>query len=330
MSAVKHLPFQPDKKITEVFRHNPFMLSAEVIPPRNGTEQPKVMNQIGRLIKAGSQFLSVTKGAGGSLRGGTLPIAQAIKEQFGVPCIAHFTCRDLIAAEIENQLIDHHYFGIRNVLALRGDPPEGQPMWTVREGGYNYAYQLIEQIRKLNRGEYQRRPNAPVGEAQGGHEKTDFCIGAAAYPEFPDETNRIEYFRKKIEAGATYGITDMLFDPEAYARFVDQCAKKGVLVPVLPGTRVLKSREQALKMMARFKVSVPKKTLEALPEKDGPDSIARGVEQFVAYSERLKVLGAPGVHLFVIGDADAACEALTSLAWGQKKVKYSAIAEVME
>ncbi len=177
---VASLLFRPDRKLTDVLRHNRFTLSAEVMPPRNGGEQSAVLSQVEQLIAAGAHFLAVTKGAGGSLRGGSLPIAQAIKECFGVPAIAHFTCRDLVPEEVENQLVDHHYFGIRNILALRGDPPDGQPEWRAREGGYSYAYELIEQIRDLNAGRYLVRQGGPAPSSQ---EPTDFCIGAAAYPE---------------------------------------------------------------------------------------------------------------------------------------------------
>src|SRR6478752_2447063 len=95
-------PFKADQKLTDVLANCPFTYSAEVIPPRNGSEQGKVLAQIEALVEAGAQFLAVTKGAGGSLRGGSLPIAQVIKEQFGVPAIAHFTCRDLTANDVEN------------------------------------------------------------------------------------------------------------------------------------------------------------------------------------------------------------------------------------
>ncbi len=312
--------FKPDQKLTDVLSKNRFTLSAEVMPPRNGSEQRQVLAQIQTLIEAGAQFLAVTKGAGGSLRGGSLPIAQAVKESFGVPCIAHFTCRDLNAHEVENQLMDHHYFGIRNILALRGDPPDGQPDWKPREGGHSFAYQLIGQIRALNEGRYLPRPGGPA-LTDGQAERTDFCIGAAAYPEFPDPANRIEYFKLKVEAGAQYGITDMLFDPEIYARFVDDCAAQGIHVPFLPGTRLLKSRTQAAKMCAKFKVAVPKTTLDALPENvtapagspEAMDAIKRGVDLFMKQVDRLKALGAPGIHLYVLMDTAGATAALGRL-----------------
>ena len=273
-----------------------------------------MLEQVHSLIGAGAQFLAVTKGAGGSLRGGSLPIAQAVKEQFSVPCIAHFTCRDLLPVDVENQLMDHHYFGIRNILALRGDPPRGQPEWKPREGGYNYAYELIKQIRELNEGRYLLRQDGP---AASGTEKTDFCIGAAAYPEFPDVHARAEYFKLKIEAGAEYGMTDMIFDAEAYARFVELCAKHGVNVPILPGSRILKSQAQARRLAAQFKVSVPPSVMSRLPEEDGPDAMARGLEVFMDHVAKLRSYGAPGIHLYVISDTEGASKALRQLA--QKK-----------
>jgi methylenetetrahydrofolate reductase (NADPH) len=206
--------------------------------------------------------------------------------------------------------MDHHYFGIRNILALRGDPPDGQSEWKAREGGYQFAYQLIRQIRDLNAGKYLTRSGGPEVKDQ---EPTDFCIGAAVYPEHPNEKERLDFFKMKVEAGAQFGISDMLFDPEVYARFLDLCGKNGVSVPILPGTRILKSQAQARRMMAKFRVQVPEFTLQALPEQDGPDALARGLELFMGQVERLKSYGAPGIHLFVIVDTEGACQALTRL-----------------
>ena len=302
------LAYDPDQKLTDFLRQHAFTLSAEVIPPRNGAEQGAVLQQIQTLIASGAQFLSVTKGAGGSLRGGSLPIAQTVKEKFHVPCIAHFTCRDLTAFDCENQLIDHHYFGIRNILALRGDPPDGMADWQPRDGGYHYAYQLIEQIRGLNQGRYLERKGGPAPSSQAA---TDFCIGAAVYPDHPNEEERIRFFKLKVDAGAEYGITDMLFDADVYSRFLDLCEKNQISVPILPGTRLLKSRAQALRMMKKFKVSVPTEILNALPEEEA--NLELGVELFLKFVEKLKQRGAPGIHLYVISDTEGAKTALKTL-----------------
>lgn len=307
--------FRVDTKITDFMKAHAFTLSAEVIPPRNGMEQAQILTQIKSLINAGAQFLSVTKGAGGSLRGGSLPIAQAIKEQFGVPCIAHFTCRDLSVHDVENQLMDHHYFGIRNILALRGDPPDGQAQWVARKDGHQYAYQLMSQIRNLNQGIYLPRE----GFSQTSTERTDFCIGAAVYPEHPNAGERIEFFKIKIGNGAEYGITDMIYDGETYGDFLEECAKAQIFVPVLPGTRILKSKPQADRMMKKFRVKVPSKTYARLPDQDPKTDTEKaesdkiGLEELEKLISDFKRAGAPGIHLYVIADTRGASKALSHL-----------------
>jgi len=309
---MNRLGFQVDTKITEFLKQKSFTLSAEIIPPRNGTEQAKVLDLVQSLIQSGAQFLSVTKGAGGSLRGGSLPIAQTIKDNFKVPCIAHFTCRDLTPQEIENQLVDHHYFGVRNILALRGDPPVGQPEWDAKEGSYHYAYELIEQIKKLNNGIYLPRDGGPQADEQL---KLDFCIGCAVYPEHPNPQERIDFLKRKVDAGAEYAITQMIFDPNVYEDLLNDCAKSGISIPILPGTRLLKSKKQALRMQSRFNVSVPQSYLEALPDDPAsPQSKEEACELFLSFVDQLRKLGAPGLHLFVLSDKTGACTVLTNLA----------------
>lgn len=303
------LPFGPDEKITDILKVSKFTLSAEVIPPRNGANQLDLLDEIAKLTSAGAQFLAVTKGAGGSLRGGSLPLSQLIKETFHTPCIAHFTCRDLTPEEVENQIMDHHYFGIRNILALRGDPPRGAPEWVAKEGSYNYAHQLIEQIRKLNSGEYLERKNFSVAR----REPTNFCIGAAAYPDHPDPKERLEFFRQKVDAGAHFGITQMLFSPESYSEFLEALSKAGISIPILPGSRMIRSKAQALKMAERFQVAVSKEFLGWLPETDQDATAEQTRDAFLKLTEKFRTAGAPGIHLFVLSDTPVASLALKAL-----------------
>jgi methylenetetrahydrofolate reductase (NADPH) len=300
-----------DYKITDVFKTSPFTVSAEIVPPRNGTGRTSIMSQIERLTHAGSQFLAVTKGAGGSLRGGSLPIAQLIKDGFQIPSIAHFTCRDLLPEEIENQLVDHHLFGLRNILALRGDPPTGIPDWSPREGSHRYAYQLVEQIVKLNRGEYLERPGFKVNH----REITDFCIGVACYPDAAEKRERIDFFKQKVDAGAEYAISQMMFSADSYAKFLEEIKGANAEVPVLPGTRLLRSKEQARKVSARFGIPVCDRVMKALPDDDSdPAACAKAsVEGFLNLAEEFRKSGAPGVHIFVLSDTELACQALNVL-----------------
>ena len=302
------IAFEPDKKITEILKINAFTVSAEVIPPRNGASPLDIIKQISQLTENGAQFLAVTKGAGGSLRGGSLPIAQLIKEKFNRPCIAHFTCRDLTPEEVENQLMDHHYLGIRNILGLRGDPPLGEKDFVARTGSYPYAYQLIEQIARMNQGEYLERAGYKVEK----REATDFCIGAAVYPDAPDRAERIEFFKQKVFAGAEYAITQMLFDADSYSEFLDRSARAGIDTPILPGARILQSKAQAQRMAQRFGFSLPKKVLNALPE-DPMGAEQQIIDCFLQLITDLKKAGAPGIHLFVLTDLELSCKALRLL-----------------
>lgn len=301
---------QPDVKITELLKPGHFTLSAEIIPPRNGASPASILDQIEKLTTSGTHFLAVTKGAGGSLRGGSLPIAQIIKENFGVPCIAHFTCRDLLPEEVENQLIDHHYFGIRNILALRGDPPTGVADWQPKPGSHPYAYLLVEQIKALNAGRYLERSGFKTAQV----DPTDFCIGVAVYPDHPDLKEQIGFFKRKLDAGAEYAITQMLFDPDSYARFLDESAKAGIHIPVLPGARLVRTQKQARTMAQRFQIKVPEAFLKRLPEDDTGSSPERTLEAFFYLVDQLKTKGAPGMHVFVLSDTELAKEALRELA----------------
>ena len=300
--------YEPDKKITDILKINDFTISAEVIPPRNGSNPAEIFKQISALTECGAQFLAVTKGAGGSLRGGSLPIAQIIKEKFGKPCIAHFTCRDLTPDEVENQLMDHHYLGIRNILGLRGDPPVGAVDFTPRAGSYPYAYQLIEQIARMNQGEYLERKNYKVDQ----REATDFCIGAAVYPDAPDRSERIEFFKQKVSAGCEFAITQMLFDADSYSEFMDRSARAGLDVPVLPGARILQSKAQAQRMSQRFGFALPKKILAMLPD-DPEGSEQQIIDCFLRLIADLKKAGAPGIHLFILQDLELSTKALQQL-----------------
>ncbi|GIL18219.1 MAG: methylenetetrahydrofolate reductase [Oligoflexia bacterium] len=298
--------YKPDLKIIDLLRKQKFTISAEVIPPRNGTAQNEIFTQVSDLIQAGAQFLSVTKGAGGSLRAGSLPIAQAIKDHFKVPAIAHFTCRDLTPEEVENQLMDHHYFGIRNILGLRGDPPTGVSDWSPKPGSYPYAYQLIEQIQNLNQGQFLER----TGFQSQAKTKTEFCIGAAAYPDEKNEKPRIDYFIQKIQAGAEYGITQMIYDADSYNRFCDDLAKKGFDIPILPGARILKSQKQADRMRDKFGIHIPDSYYSKLPLEENHEM---AIEVFLKFVDKLKSAGAPGLHVFVLVDTQASCEVIKSL-----------------
>ncbi len=294
--------------VVSILNNRPFSFSAEIIPPRNGTDFLEVFQNIEKLQEADFQFISVTHGAGGALRGGTLPIAFQSQNVFGLTSIAHLTCRGTSSEELENALIDHHYFGIHNILALRGDSPDGigqgfQPV----EGGYSYAHELVSLIKRLNEGHYQiRKGFDQEGDYRQGI-KTRFCIGVACYPEDPDGKD-IAYLQKKIECGAQFAVTQMVVDFEIFERFYERvsnhCPPDFI---VLPGIRVPTSYRQLERLQNKFGVTVSPALMQEmeLAQNDAAAQKEIGYQWARNFVEKTVNLGARGIHFFIMGDPSA-------------------------
>ncbi len=284
------------KKITTLLNEK-FTMSIEIVPPRNGSPLDEVWDLLEK-IRGKVDFVSVTKGAGGSLRGGTLPISYFAQEKYGLKTIAHFVCREHTKQEIENELMDLHYFGINNILALRGDAPAGfkEETWN---GDYKYAYLLIQQIKDLNSGAYTPRIGIDNGPRKGL--KMDFCILAAGHPEDSTE-EEIAHLRAKIEAGAEVIITQMIFSLAEYTNYVANLRKHQINLPVIPGIRPLTALAQAESAEKFFKLKVAEEWKDGL--KQGSEAEARefGLNHTADLIHKLKEAGAPGVHLFVLND----------------------------
>jgi methylenetetrahydrofolate reductase (NADPH) len=215
--------------------------------------------------------------------------------------IAHFVCRERTKEEIENELIDLHYFNIKNILALRGDPPAGSKEgW---KGEYKYAYLLVKQIKKMNDGVYLPR-NPSEGEFVQGI-KTDFCILVAGHPEDPIE-EELKHIKTKIDAGAEVIITQMIFSFNDYKKYVEALRKGGIKVPVVAGIRPITSLKQAESVENFFKVKVCDELKDGLKER-GKD-FATGY--FVELIKKLRDYRASGVHFFVLNDVDLVKELL--------------------
>jgi methylenetetrahydrofolate reductase (NADPH) len=311
---------KPQVSVIDLLKASPRTLSAEIIPPRNGSETDVILRQIARMREVPVDFISVTKGAGGSLRGGTLPIAQMIKSRFDICSLAHFTCRDYTNEEIENVLMDHHYFGVTNILALRGDPPDGQPdHFKPAPNRHSYAWQLVEQIRKLNEGEYLIREGFDKPKKSSKNElkkgmPTNFCIGVAAHPDHVPLNEGVDYLARKVEMGANFAITQMLFGHETYAEMVESLARRGISIPVIPGLRIVSQAATAVRMKTKFGVPVPSSFIEKLEQaKSKEDARAIGLDFTRELCQNLLKAGAPGIHVFIMSDENSGAELLTSL-----------------
>ncbi|HWV20343.1 MAG TPA: methylenetetrahydrofolate reductase [NAD(P)H] [Devosia sp.] len=215
-------------------------ISFEFFPPKTDAMEEKFWESIGKLAPLKPRFVSVTYGAGGSTRERTLRMVRHITSDTGVPAAAHLTCVGASKGEIDEVVRGFAEVGVKSIVALRGDPPEGigQP-FTPHPQGYQNAADLVSGIRKLG----------------------DFDISVAAYPEkHPQSANwdeDIDNLKRKIDAGANRAITQMFFRNSDYLRFVERARKAGITAPIVPGIQPIHSFKQISGFAARCGASIP-------------------------------------------------------------------------
>ena len=215
-------------------------ISFEFFPPKTDAMEEKFWESINKLAPLKPRFVSVTYGAGGTTRERTLRMVRNITSDTGVPAAAHLTCVGASKGEIDDVVRGFAEAGVKSIVALRGDPPEGigQP-FTPHPQGYQNAADLVSGIRKLG----------------------DFDISVAAYPEkhpqSADWNADIDNLKRKIDAGANRAITQMFFRNSDYLRFVDRARKAGVTAPIVPGIQPIHSFKQISGFAARCGASIP-------------------------------------------------------------------------
>ena len=188
-------------------------------------------------------------------RPGTVAISAAIKYKYpSVEVVPHIICGGFTKEETEYALIDFHYLGIDNILALRGDAPKNQRTFTPEKNGHAYASSLVSQITDMNRGKY-------LDDELLNTFSTNFCVGVAGYPEkhieSPNLAYDMKYMKEKIEAGAEYIITQMFFDNRKYFDFVDACRKEGITVPIIPGLKPICTLKEINVLPQIFNIDIP-------------------------------------------------------------------------
>jgi methylenetetrahydrofolate reductase (NADPH) len=227
---------------------------------------------------------------------GTFGLCAAIKQRFGVDPVPHVLCNGFTREETEDALIELHYLGIENVLAIRGDGQRREPA-----GGRSvnaYALELVEQIAAMNRGTYLE----DLVEAAPTH----FCIGVAAYPEKHPEAPNLEWdvdvLLRKQEAGAEYAVTQLFYDNEAFFRFVKTCRDHGVTIPIVPGLKILTRPAQVAVVPKHFGVDVPQALADALAAARPEEAVSVGVDWALRQTVQLFEHGVPSVHFYVMQD----------------------------
>lgn len=292
------------------------LFSFELLPPLKGKNIESIYRAIDPLIEFGPKHINVTyhqqevvykKHKSGLLekrtirkRPGTVAISAAIKYRYpSVEVVPHLICGGFTRSETEYALIDLHFLGIKNILALRGDPVRFQKYFEPEAEGHEFAEGLVKQIINMNNGKY-------IDEELENSTSTDFCVGVAGYPEkhfeAPNQSVDLRHLKEKVDAGASYIVTQMFFDNSKYFEFVDKCREIGINVPIVPGLKPISRLKDIQQIPQTFHISLPEEFTNELEKcKNDTDVFQCGIEWSVQQSKELKNAGVPALHYFTIG-----------------------------
>jgi methylenetetrahydrofolate reductase (NADPH) len=284
-------------RIGEILNSHRPVFSVEFFPSKTDEGRTGLLETARELAGFGLDFVSVTYGAGGSTRQGTVEVTRALKEDVGLEVVAHLSCVGESYEGLTAMLDRFEALGIDNVFALRGDPPRGQSEFVQPEGGFGSAAELTAFIRA----EY------------------DFSIGGACFPEVhpeaPDLDTDLNYLRSKVDAGAEYLITQLFFDNAVYFDFVEAARAKGIEVPIIPGIIPVTGFAHTKRICALCDASIPSQFEEAMlaAEGDAEAEFNLGVAYAAQQCAELLAAGAPGIHFIALNKAPATRAVLGAL-----------------
>jgi methylenetetrahydrofolate reductase (NADPH) len=286
------------------------VLSFEFFPTKtDDAERTLLESTIPALRQLGPDFCSVTYGAGGSTRAKTLAIVARIQREQQLTTMAHLTCVNTTIEETRAVLDQTRELGVRNILALRGDPPSGSSAFVKTAGGFEYSYELVRYIRALDH----------------------FSIGVAGFPEghIACREGKHEDWKRlhaKIEHGADFVITQFFFDNRHYFECRDYLAGRGVSVPIVPGILPILSASQIARFVALCGAALPAAMLAELERHGGDDHAVAsfGIDYATRQCEELLREGAPGLHFYTLNKARSTTEVVMNLALGQMSVSGAA------
>lgn len=291
------------------------IISLEILPPAKGKSIESIFNLLDPFREFAPAFVNVTyhraeqvfkRRTDGSFerveirkRPGTVGICAAIMNRYGIDAVPHLICGGFSKEETENALIDLHYLGVNNVLALRGDAAGNEKFFVPHPKGHHYANELVEQVMQLNQGRY-------IEEDIMDGVKTDFCIGVAGYPEKHFESPNLDtdlyYLKQKMDGGGSYITTQMFFDNKYFYAYEQACREYGIDVPIIAGLKPVTGKRQLTVIPSIFNVDIPIDLSRALTGAKSDAACEQiGTEWLLAQCKDLLANGAPILHFYTLG-----------------------------
>jgi len=289
-------------KIGQMLKEKRRGISFEFFPPKDKEGEDRLLVKIDRLAVLKPEFVSVTYGAGGSAAKNTRYVIGRILAETSLVPMPHLTCVDQSRDELRRILEDYRKMGVENVLALRGDPPEGTEQFVSPEDGMCHAKDLVSLAASMSA----------------------FSIAVGVYPEGHSESPSLEmdikYTKQKIDAGADFAITQMFFDNLYFYRFLERAIKAGIRVPIIPGIMPITDIQRMIQFSKKCGATLPERTIRAFDKAGGNAAEAKkvGIEMATTQCADLLAHGVPHLHLYTLNQVDVVTEIVRNLGLADK------------
>jgi len=305
------------KIIEHIEKRQGTLFSFEILPPLKGVGIQSIFDGIDPLMEFNPSFIDVTyhredfllkQRADGSFdrvstrkRPGTVAICAAIQNKYHIDAVPHIICGGFTRDDTETALIELNFLGIDNVLALRGDARKGDVNFIPENRGNKNALDLIHQVKNMNSGIY-------LDEELTNATESDFCIGAACYPEkhmdAPNLQSDLKFLKRKVEAGAEFLVTQMFFDNQHYFDFVKKCRDIGINVPIIPGIKPISTKKQLMVLPKIFHIDMPEELVNQVEKCSNNEEVKQvGIEWTTKQCKELMAQDVPVLHFYTMGKA---------------------------
>jgi len=305
------------KIIEHIEKRQGTLFSFEILPPLKGVGIQSIFDGIDPLMEFNPSFIDVTyhredfllkQRADGSFdrvstrkRPGTVAICAAIQNKYHIDAVPHIICGGFTRDDTETALIELNFLGIDNVLALRGDARKGDVNFIPENRGNKNALDLIHQVKNMNSGIY-------LDEELTNATESDFCIGAACYPEkhmdAPNLQSDLKFLKRKVEAGAEFLVTQMFFDNQHYFDFVQKCRDIGINVPIIPGIKPISTKKQLMVLPKIFHIDMPEELVNQVEKCSNKEEVKQvGIEWTTKQCKELMAQDVPVLHFYTMGKA---------------------------